>query len=121
MPSFIGFNFYHANAQFYSWTHNGNPIIGTNGAPTGPQLTLPFYDVNQGYINDGTYCVTVTWNDDCESEACFDVYECCGMPDADFDLQFNQGGISVQNNPNNTFSYSSEEFVLYEKCRRTGG
>ena len=121
VPSFIGFNFYHANAQFYSWTHNGNPIIGTNGAPTGPQLTLPFYDVNQGYINDGTYCVTVTWNDDCESEACFDVYECCGMPDADFDLQFNQGGISVQNNPNNTFSYSSEEFVLYEKCKGEPG
>ena len=125
MPSLIGFNYSLINVQSYSWTFNGDPIVGINGAPNSPQIPFPFndYDVNGNIteLKDGNYCVTVTWNDGCQSKACFEVVECCEMPDASFQIynssvSYPGGTLTVINNPNNTSSYTQEVFTVYVWC-----
>ncbi len=125
IPSLIGFNYSLINVQSYSWTFNGDPIVGINGAPNSPQIPFPFndYDVNGNIteLKDGNYCVTVTWNDGCQSKACFEVVECCEMPDASFQIYNNSvsypaGTLTVINNPNSTSSYTQEVFTVYVWC-----
>ena len=114
-PTYLGFNNSLLNAVSYSWTYNGNPIAGQNSSQ------IPFT-----LLSDGTYCVTVTWDNDCESKACFEVYECCGEPDPAFTMSYQSnplsisGSLTVQNDPNNTIAYSSEQFVLYQWCKGSG-
>ena len=132
MPSFIGFSSSFVNAHSYSWTYNGVPI--SSPAATGYQLDFPFtYQTPSGQFQtlyEGTYCLTVTWQDvndpslaGCSSRACFEVVECCET-DASFEIHgkpgyeimYPNGTLTVQNNPNNTSNYTMEEFTVYVWC-----
>lgn len=111
LPTLIGFDNLTGSQGIveFIWTYeNGTPFSsGTN-----PQIN---------YIGDGQYCVQVIWEDECISETCFNVLECC-EPNVNFTSQIKftfKGGYKVIVGPGQGAGAPgiiAEQFVLYEYC-----
>lgn len=68
---------------YYSWTYNGS--------------SLSYTGWNIPYQGDGTYCVTVHWENGCESTDCFQVYRDCGpAPKSNFSTYPNPSKGEIQ-------------------------
>lgn len=69
--------------SYYSWTYNGN--------------SLSYTAWNIPYQGDGTYCVTVHWENGCESTDCFQVYrDCDPAPKSNFSTYPNPSKGEIQ-------------------------
>ncbi len=116
-PTLIGFDNLSGSQGIADiiWTYNnGTPFTsGTN------------QQIN--YIGDGEYCVQVIWDDECMSQTCFTVEECC-EPEIDVnftsEIDFSaEGGPILTVGPGQGAGVSgiqSEEFILYEFCDTDG-
>ncbi|NVK65845.1 MAG: T9SS type A sorting domain-containing protein [Flavobacteriales bacterium] len=116
-PTLIGFDNLSGSQGIADiiWTYNnGTPFTsGTN------------QQIN--YIGDGEYCVQVIWDDECMSQTCFTVEECC---EPEIDVNFTSeidfsadGGPILTVGPGQGAGVSgiqSEEFILYEFCDTDG-
>jgi hypothetical protein len=105
-PKFVGLEGNYSDAISYTWTYEGTTIFGQQG-----------YQI--AFQGDGEYCVTIVWDTECVSTACFDVEECCDA-DPDFEIEYDFGSsnntITVTNNPLLTPHYDWEQWILYRYC-----
>ena len=74
---------FNGSISHYSWTYNGN--------------SLSYTGWNIPYQGDGTYCVTVHWENGCQASDCFQVYRDCGpLPKSNFSTSPNPTKGTVQ-------------------------
>jgi hypothetical protein len=109
-PTLIGFDNLTGSQGIVEiiWTYEGGTPFSSG---TNQQIN---------YIGDGEYCVQVIWENECVSETCFIVKECC-EPDMFFysGVEFTvKGGTKLTVGPGQGANPNiiAEEFVLYEYC-----
>ncbi|MDG1333949.1 MAG: T9SS type A sorting domain-containing protein [Crocinitomicaceae bacterium] len=74
---------FNGSISHYSWTYNGN--------------SLSYTGWNIPYQGDGTYCITVHWENGCQSSDCFQVYrDCAPLPKSNFSTSPNPTKGTVQ-------------------------